>query len=609
MKLEKAVETAKSFLGKEVFETLELDYSIDDTIKGFHISKNGKVVHITYQNLCNLFRALTLVKEKCNEDIYEVSMSQNFRSNGLMIDCSRNGVVKLDQLKKTILILALMGENRLLLYTEDTYEMKKYPYFGFFRGAYSAEEIKEVVEYGESFGVTLVPCIQTLDHLERPLRWEVFEDIRDSSSNLLVTNEKSYEFITEMIKVSRECFKTNEIHIGMDESISFGLGNYLLQNGFHNRVELFCKHLDRVLKICKEYDFKPMIWSDMFFRLNTNNIEYYSCKKLPKETKKLIPEGVKLVYWDYYHDQKEIYDQMIDAHQDTGCETIFAGGSWRWSGYAPSLHKSFEFTDVALKSCVEKGVQDVFVTAWGDNGNECSIYTTLLSLAQFSIYDYYLESNDERINSLLEAVAGENKERMLLLDLPNMPAKKVLHPAYNPNKYFFYQDILLGLFDKQVKPDFEENYREFAVKLEKAAKESKSIGYVYQNLSNLCKVLSTKVDLGNKLRAAYKAKNNKELKRLGNKVIPQLLKEIEVFKNSLSQQWNIENKIFGYEVLDGRIGFLVARIESARKTINSYLKHQIDKIDELEKEVLPYNGHDFEICWNQWVTTVSPSGV
>lgn len=79
-----------------------------------------------------------------------------------MPDCSRNGVPTPDMLKRMIRTMALLGMNEIFLYTEDTYELPEYPYFGAFRGRFSKEELKECDAYGELFGICLVPCIQTL---------------------------------------------------------------------------------------------------------------------------------------------------------------------------------------------------------------------------------------------------------------------------------------------------------------------------------------------------------------------------------------------------------------------------------------------------------------
>lgn len=609
MDIIKSFSIAKQFLGIKFFSKLDISFEQDEAISGLRVVRNDNSVRIFYSELCELFRGLTLVKEKIYEENYDISLKSNFDTNGLMIDCSRNGVVTVENIKKLILMEALMGHNRLLLYTEDTYELKKYPYFGYLRGAYTKEELKEVVEYGNSFGVELVPCIQTLDHLERPFRWDAFNEVKEGSSTVFVGEEKTYEFIEEMIKTSRECFSSKNIHIGMDESFNMGLGKYLGKHGYSNRVELFCKHLAKVIEICNKYDFKPMIWSDMFFRLNDENQEYYSGNKLPQETIDLIPNGIELVYWDYYHDSEEIYNKMISSHLDTKHPVYFAGGSWRWGGFAPALHKSFEFSGCALKASIKNDLKNVFVTAWGDNGNECSFYTCALSLAEYSSYDYYGECTDSQMDSLLMAVIGETKERMLLMDLPNMPANKVLVPQYNPSKYFFYQDPLLGLFDAQVKNNFKQNYANHAKKLLEASKESPNLSLIYLNLSRLCDVLTLKVDLGIRLRNAYKADDKKALKQIAKVEIKEIIKRIDLFRSSLEKQWNAENKRFGFEVLDGRIGFLKERLASTTRIINNYLKGNTDRIEELEKDILPYNGYDYEISWNNWETTVSACGL
>lgn len=47
----------------------------------------------------------------------------NHKHLGVMLDCSRNAVVRPEQVKKYIDILQRLGYNSLMLYTEDTYEV------------------------------------------------------------------------------------------------------------------------------------------------------------------------------------------------------------------------------------------------------------------------------------------------------------------------------------------------------------------------------------------------------------------------------------------------------------------------------------------------------
>ena len=70
-----------------------------------------------------------------------------------------------ETVKLWIDLSAAMGYNALMLYTEDTYEIFVEPYFGYGRGRYSVQELRELDDYAAAHGVELIPCIQTIAHL------------------------------------------------------------------------------------------------------------------------------------------------------------------------------------------------------------------------------------------------------------------------------------------------------------------------------------------------------------------------------------------------------------------------------------------------------------
>lgn len=51
-----------------------------------------------------------------------------------MVDCSRSSVLRVDTVFNIIRQSALYGLNTLQLYTEDTYQIKDEPFFGYGRG-------------------------------------------------------------------------------------------------------------------------------------------------------------------------------------------------------------------------------------------------------------------------------------------------------------------------------------------------------------------------------------------------------------------------------------------------------------------------------------------
>ena len=106
-------------------------------------------------------------------------------------------------------------------------------------------------------------------------------------------------------------------------------------------------------------------------------------------------------------------------------------------------------------------------------------------------------------------------------------------------------------------------------------------------MSDLCSVLEKKYDLGVRLRQAYKAGNKADIAEIARQM-PTVIERLDKFYNSFSNLWYTENKPFGFEVQDARIGGLRLRIQACEKRIEDYLKGKIDKIDELEIDILPH---------------------
>lgn len=127
---------------------------------------------------------------------------------GIMIDCSRNAVMKPEAIKRFVDIMSALQYDTLMLYTEDTYEVDDEPLFGYMRGRYSKKEIMDLDEYCQKKEIELIPCIQTLAHLNTMFKWSSeYECIRDCDDILLADEERTYTLIDNMFKTISKCFK------------------------------------------------------------------------------------------------------------------------------------------------------------------------------------------------------------------------------------------------------------------------------------------------------------------------------------------------------------------------------------------------------------------
>ncbi|MBQ7994978.1 MAG: beta-N-acetylhexosaminidase [Bacilli bacterium] len=578
---------AYKYLGEKHFSSFDISSSECDDPAYLKIKKEGKKIHITYGQLTSFFRALSLIKEHRDEESYEREFHKRFLHNGVMHDCSRNGPLNIKKMKEYILVHALFGMNRFLLYIEDLYEIEGEPYFGYLRGRYTKEEIKEVVDYASLFGIEIVPCIQTLSHLNQALPWEVYAPIRETNQTLLMGEPKTYEFIEKMISTIKGMFKTNVIHIGMDEAFDLGMGRFLYENKLIDKTQEFLKHLNKVVDICHKYGLKPMMWEDMFFHLSAKNSNWYDNKtKLSDEVKALIPD-VGLVYWDYYNIDPKAYDNKFIATLDTGKEAIYAGGAISWIGFAPNILQSMHISEVGLKSAVRNGIKEVFITSWGDNGNEAPIISPFPTMALFSMYDYEGKGNKKSVSSLLKAVTGDDLKLWSAMQQVNHVRKEIL-PYESPSKAFIYMDPLLGKFEPKIKEEYEEVYKRNTRIIRSAQRRSEKYSLVYKTLADLSSVLEIKTCLGLKMRKAYK-EGNKEALEQCMKDIKKCIKRLDTFRNSYRERWFEDNKASGFEVVDGRLGFVRSRLESTYIRLNDYLLGKIDRIEELEYEKLPHD--------------------
>ena len=525
---------------------------------------------------------------------------------GVMLDCSRNAVMKPEEVKNFARLVKDMGYNMLQLYTEDTYEVEGEPYFGYLRGRYTTEELKDVVSYCKELGIEVIPCIQTLAHLNQIFRWEEYIPINDTDDILLCNTERTYTLIENMFKSLRKIFNSNIIHIGMDEAHMLGRGRFLDKYGYEKGFDIIKAHLKKVIEIAKKYDFKPIMWSDMFFRL-ANNGNYYPQNPIAtEEAKSSVPDGLGLVYWDYYHVDKEYYDKMMKAHFDLTDNVWFAGATGSCYGFVSVNEKAMKTMLPAMQSAKEFNIDNILITFWGDNGKECSYLSALPSLFAIKKFHDGIFDMDE-IKKDFNLLTGEDFDQMLKLDLPNQIGG-IKENEMNASKYMLYSDPFLGFIDTTVIEGKGKEYGDFARILENCGKDSK-YSYIFETKTALCKVLEIKYELGVKTRAIYRSKDKVALKILIENY-QEVIDRLDEFYLKFKALWFKENKPHGFDVQDIRLGGLKQRLISCKDRLISFVNGEIDKIDELEEELLCYhgNGKDFKKepaylnVWNKMVT-------
>ena len=551
---------------------------------------DGSRAFLGGSNTVQFFRGLGLLKEHLpQEKPFCIRQSPVFSALGASFDLSRNAVMTPEAMERMLCRMALMGYNEAYLYTEDTYELPGYPFFGYMRGRYTEDQIRRLDQTAALLGIELIPSIQTLGHLERFLHWESSAPFRDTPDVLLADEDRVYELIEAMFRQCRSCYRTDRIHIGMDEAMNLGLGEYLKKHGFQNSFSIMLRHVERVRDLARKYQFRPMMWSDMYFRCASPDHNYYENEiEIPEWVTDSAPDDVELVYWDYYHSEQSFYDRYIRLHQKFKAPLRFAGGMWTWLGPAIDYDVFFRTSYPALLSCVKHGIQNVMLTSWGDDGGEASPQSMLLGLQAYAEFDYEQTFELNRIAPRLFACTQADAQALSQISAFNKTGL-LSEDSDLPNgaKFLLYQDPLCGIYDLDVENmGFAAHYAALEKTFERYAMRGDRWQTLYQFYVLLARVLKNKAELGCGLRRAYLEKDTDTLLMLSRQA-----RTASADCSALLEQWRTlwlsECSPIGFEVLEIRLAGVSSRLKTAADRAEQYCLGTLSSIEELEQQRLP----------------------
>lgn len=552
---------------------------------------------ISYDKPIQFFRGLSyLLAYEPGQAFTIIDEAPAFKTCGVMIDVSQgNAVPTLDTWFSVLRNMALMGLDMLMIYTEDNFVVDQEPYFGYMRGRYTQEDFKRLDDYAYMLGIEIIPCIQTLAHLIDALKWATYDHIKDDDDTLLVGAPDTYALIDKLIKAACAPFRSRRIHIGMDEAWKLGQGNYLLKNGYRSKFDIMTEHLEQVLQITKKYGLDPIIWSDMYFRAASKTGSYYDPEdNIPQEVYDSLPQGVTLCYWDYYHKDQAFYEDRFRRHRCFGHSPMFAGGIWNWNSYAVEYDMTFATTEPAMAACKASGIEEVMITLWGDGTTECPLNATLLGLQLLAEHQYTPSPDQGHLSSrFAQCTGGCLEDFYAITGLDVLPG--VARPqtnTVNPSKFLMWQDVMMGLFDKNVENlPLQAHYSELAEQFHLASQRNGEHNELFAFYEQVAALLAKKGPLGNQLVAAYQQNNKEELARLAGQ-LPKLAAMGEVLRTNHRQLWHKLYLPFGFEVMDIRYGGLIARFHTAHQRLSDYLCGNINKLEELEEERLLFDGKE-----------------
>ena len=224
--------------------------------EGYTLSVSSKGVQVEATSGAGLFYGLQTLLQMAAESstlpAIEIKDEPRFAYRGMMLDVSRHFFNK-DFVKKQMDVLAYYKINRLHLHLTDAagwrIEIKKYPrltQFAAWRpqavwkdwwegdrkyceesdpqaqgGYYTQDDIRELVAYAAARYITIIPEIEMPAHSEETLT--AYPELSCThvpykQADFCVGNEKTFEFLEDVLTEVMELFPSKYIHVGGDEA-------------------------------------------------------------------------------------------------------------------------------------------------------------------------------------------------------------------------------------------------------------------------------------------------------------------------------------------------------------------------------------------------------
>ncbi len=379
----------------------------------------------------------------------------NFSHRGMLIDVARR-YIPFDELKMHIRTLGLCKYNYLHWHLSDTgcfaFEVKGLPELNekVNRRIYTQEDMKELVEYAKGFGIESIPEIdipahssyftkvypELLCHVEEPRNI----DRPISTYAMCLSNPKTYEISTQLIKELCDIFDSKYFHLGGDELYFYDIDSESLWPEWSNCS--LCKTLAKKEGIKSDLDFYIYFANKMnkvVKSFGKQMIVYNDAIDISKPSK--LDKDIIIQFWRIaMEDRGPVEGCSMQGFIDDGYKVI--------NSYFPEtymcdfvnenlLKKWTPLSSPAVKEGTESSILGSEVCAWGIHNH--FDYSTLPILCYFSdrLWNSEEMEDSEEINeAFVRQTISHEKSTYNIFNILNCRI-----PPLNDYDKFFYDKI------------------------------------------------------------------------------------------------------------------------------------------------------------------------
>lgn len=307
-----------------------------------------------------------LVRPNGRIDAVDILDQPDFLDRGIMLDVSRGKVPTQQTLEALVDLCAKLRLNVLMLYVEHTFAFRAHPEIGAGASPLDAETILALDAYAADRGVELVPCLQSLGHMEHILSLERYAKLAESDRRWSVSPSRpeTYRLLESLYDEFLPLFRSKRFNANCDEPFDLGRGQSAKRAPDKTPGRLFADHVSALEGLARRHDKQLMIWAD--FAL--------------KHDDQIDRIGRDVVLMDWWYEARFDFDRIRKLRR-RGFEVWVCPGTSSWNCLFPRIGNSeanvARWADAGRRHAAT-GLLD---TDWGDFGHYNALGVSLFSYA------------------------------------------------------------------------------------------------------------------------------------------------------------------------------------------------------------------------------------
>ncbi len=251
--------------------------------------------------------------------------------------------------------------NLILLELEDKYQFQSAPDVGV-SGAYTFEQLRALSRHAAALGITVVPKLQCLGHVDYLLKHPRYRHLREGEHpyQYCPRSGEAFELWKAMAGELMDCFAEHKefFHVGADETDKLGICPECVK---HSKVDSYVFHVNRCLDFVIWRGRMPVMWEDII-----RNAHGILSSDEAGHTRELGEKAI-LNYWAYGNGGYNNIFPFLSAYRKQGaCVWGASGfsGCEKWDGSVPSLEIRAKNIDAWTKTAIENNLDAVIATGW-----------------------------------------------------------------------------------------------------------------------------------------------------------------------------------------------------------------------------------------------------